>query len=160
MNCLKSILLMCIRWLAYVLLCSRTYCLSTTNGMSLTMYICALYCCLPLFKQMGYNPFKPHMSFAAGSSGAATATSSASASAGGSAVSGGGGPSPTGGVGQMTLDPTLDQDQDADLQAAVAEAEESTVAEVDDAFAMLLSLGTNVGILYAYLLSSQHILGI
>ena len=78
------------------------------------------------FQQMGYNPFRPHMSFASPSSGAAAANITTTAASTGAGSNGSG--ANVANVAGLDLD-------------AAAVAEETTMAEVDDAFAMLLSLG-------------------
>eukprot|EP01032_Pedospumella_encystans_P009470 gene9470-11141_t len=81
-------------------------------------------------QQMGYNPFRPHMSFASPSSGAAAATTNANYTTTIASTGAGGNGS----------DAIVANVAGLDLDAA-ALAEETTMAEVDDAFAMLLSLG-------------------
>lgn len=78
---------------------------------------------------MGYSPFRPHMSFSSG----AAAGSSASASASSASVGGGGSARP--------LSVVPEQGEPGAEEGGGEEAEELWVAEVDDAFAMLLSLG-------------------
>lgn len=85
-----------------------------------------------MIQQMGYNPFRPHMSFSSGATATATTAPASLANTGADASAGPASPYPP-----------------VDLTAAInslgreaaAAAEEATMAEVDDAFAMLLSLG-------------------
>lgn len=81
------------------------------------------------FQQMGYNPFRPHMSFASPSSGAAATTNTNITTTAAST-----------GAGSNGSGANVANAAGLDLDAA-AVAEETTMAEVDDAFAMLLSLG-------------------
>lgn len=93
---------------------------------------------------MGYNPFRPHMSFSSGATtGTTTTTTTAAtgvigATSSGSTVGGNyvGSGNGNGGLALKSNDVTGLLDQEA-----AAAAEEAAMAEVDDAFAMLLSLG-------------------
>jgi len=77
---------------------------------------------------MGYSPFRPHMSF---SSGAAPGSSSAGA--------------PVGGDSARPLSAVPEHGEQGAEEGGGEEVEEMWVAEVDDAFAMLLSLGERKG---------------
>lgn len=73
---------------------------------------------------MGYSPFRPHMSFASGTASASVSTAGATAGQG---------------HGQGQQLGSVQEQQELEHQEMWAE--EALVAEVDDAFAMLLSLG-------------------